>query len=163
MDLLLPPEVASSLVKALIEAGSTETGGILMGEHVGPDIFRVKEITAQKKGGAFAAFVRFVEEITGPLMAFFQRTNCNYTRYNYLGEWHSHHSFVLVPSSCDHTTMLEMLADSQMGARFIVLMLVRLDGNNRLEHASFVYRRGVPPFVGRVVIERVHHGKSEMA
>ena len=65
-----------------------------MGEHVGVDTFRVKDLTIQRKGGTFATFIRFIEEIIGPLRDFFSSTRHDYTRFNYLGEWHSHHSLL---------------------------------------------------------------------
>ena len=76
-----------------------------MGEHVGPDVFRVQDITIEVSGGTFAAFMRLVADVLGPLRAFFDRTQHNYTKFNYLGEWHSHHSFALSPSGRDHRTM----------------------------------------------------------
>src|SRR2546426_158241 len=105
MQLLVPPEITSRLVNALTEAGKREIGGILMGEHIGAETFRVKELTIQRKKGTFATFVRIVAEILAPLRAFFDATKHDYTRFNYLGEWHSHHSFLLEPSGQDHITM----------------------------------------------------------
>ena len=153
MNLLLPPEVVSQLVAALAQAGVREIGGVLMGEHVGIDIFRVKDLTIQRKGGTFAAFIRFVEGIVGPLRAFFRATNYRYTRFNYLGEWHSHHSFALTPSGRDHTTMLEIVMDPQLGARFVVLLLVKLNESNQLEHSVTIYQPGARPILGRVMRE----------
>lgn len=124
-----------------------------MGEHVGVDTFRVKELTIQRKGGTFAAFVRIVEEIVGPLRAFFRTTNHDYTRFNYLGEWHSHHSFKLSPSRRDHATMLAMVLDPQLGAHFVVLLLVKLNERNRLDGSVAVYQPNKAPFFGRVVPE----------
>jgi hypothetical protein len=153
MNLLLPPNIVSQLVDALDQAGTREIGGILMGEHVGPDTFRVKEITIQRIGGTFAAFIRLVEGILGPLRAFFEITNHDYSRFNYLGEWHSHHSFALIPSSRDHATMLEMIMDPQLGARFVVLLLARLNEYNQLEHSVTIYQPSTRPILGRVTIE----------
>ena len=124
-----------------------------MGEHTGPDTFRVKELTIQRKGGTFAAFVRFVEEIIAPLRMFFHATKHDYSRFNYIGEWHSHHSFALTPSSRDHSTMLDIVMDSHLGAHFVVLMLVKLSSATSLDCNVIVYRPNVKPFVGRVVQE----------
>jgi len=124
-----------------------------MGEHVGLDTFRVKEITIQRKGGTFAAFVRIVSEILTPLRAFFDSTKHDYARFNYMGEWHSHHSFALSPSGTDHDTMLEMVDDPQLGARFVLLLLVKLNGNSQLEGSVTVYQPLKTPASGVVVIE----------
>ncbi|OGP54660.1 MAG: hypothetical protein A2162_04060 [Deltaproteobacteria bacterium RBG_13_52_11b] len=154
MQLLVPPEIATRLADALAQAGRREIGGILMGEHVGPDCFRVKDLTIQRKGGTFAAFIRLVAEILAPIRAFFDTSKHEYTRFNYLGEWHSHHSFALSPSGRDDMTMHEIVTDAQLGARFIVLLLVKLDDRGQLESSVVVYQPGIRPFLGSVVHER---------
>lgn len=123
-----------------------------MGEHLGPDTFRVTDITIQRHGGTFAAFVRIVSEIMAPLRAFFDSTKHDYARFNYMGEWHSHHSFALTPSGPDHKTMLEMIEDPQLGARFLVLLLVKLDLDGQFQGALTVYRPLMPPYCGSVKI-----------
>jgi len=153
MQLLIPPDISQQLVDALRQAGQREIGGILMGEHAGPDTFRVKEITIQRKGGTFAAFVRMVEEIFAPLLAFFDDTKHDYTRFNYLGEWHSHHSFVLTPSRQDQMTMFKIVMDSQLGAHFVVLLLVRLGDHGHLEGGVTVYQPNRILFEGKFIQE----------
>lgn len=153
MQLLIPPDITALLVNALSSAGQREIGGILMGEHVGPNTFRVKELTIQRKGGTFAAFVRIVSDILAPLRAFFESTRHEYTKFNYLGEWHSHHSFALRPSGRDHATMYDMVMDPELGARFLVLLLVRLNDGNGLEGSVTVYQPNEKPIIGQVVQE----------
>jgi hypothetical protein len=154
MKLILSPEIVRQLVDALGQAGRREIGGILMGEHVGPDTFRLKELTVQRKRGTFAAFVRVVAEILGPLRAFFEKNKHEYTRFNYLGEWHSHHSFKLEPSGKDHVTMCNMAMDTQLGARFVLLLLVKLGNHGLLEASVTVYQPNKRPFAGSIVHER---------
>jgi len=153
MQLLIPPEISQQLVAALRQAGKREIGGILMGEHMEPDTFRVKEITIQRKGGTFAAFIRLVEEIIAPLRAFFDITKHDYKRFNYLGEWHSHHSFALAPSGRDHMTMCEIVMDSLLGARFVVLLLVRLGDHGQLKGCVTVYQPNRTSFEGSIIQE----------
>lgn len=153
MLLLLPPEITARLVDALAQAGQREIGGILMGEHVGPDIFRVKDLTIQRKGGAFGAFVRIVAEILAPLRAFFDATKHDYTRFNYLGEWHSHHSFALAPSGKDHGTMHDIVKDPNLGARFVVLLLVQQNDHGQLDARVTVYLPSGTPYAGTVVLQ----------
>jgi hypothetical protein len=153
MKLILPPEVAKQLIDAMVQVGRREVGGILMGEYLGRETFCVTELTIQHKGGTFARFIRMVEEILAPLRAFFDATKHDYTRFNYLGEWHSHHSFALTPSKRDHRTMYDMVMDPQLGARFIVLLLVRLDNLGQLEANATVYQPNKAPFVCTIIRE----------
>lgn len=153
MEILLPAELSAALVRALAEAGRREIGGVLMGEHVGVNTFRVKEFTLQRRGGMFATFVRLVQDIVRPLQAFFRSTNHNYTKFNYLGEWHSHHSFSLEPSERDHSTMREIVDDPQFGAHFVVLLLVKLAREERLECSATIYQPAADPFTGKVLQE----------
>lgn len=153
MKLLVPEAIVEELKDALRRAGAREVGGVLMGEHVAPNTFRVKRITVQMKGGTFAAFVRLVEEIVGPLREFFHATNHDYSRFNYLGEWHSHHSFALIPSDRDCQTMREILEDPAMGARFVVLMLARLNADETLAHEIAVFLPHQPITSGTIAHE----------
>jgi [CysO sulfur-carrier protein]-S-L-cysteine hydrolase len=153
MQLLIPPTISQQLVDTLRQTGQREIGGILMGEHVAPDSFRVKEITIQRKGGTFAAFIRMVEEILAPLLAFFDTTKHDYTRFNYLGEWHSHHSFALAPSGRDHSTMYDIVLDQQLGAGFVVLLLVKLSDHGQLEGSVTVYQPNKTLFTGSIIQE----------
>src|SRR5690606_29903325 len=83
LTLILPPEQNDLLLVALRRAGRREVGGILMGEHAGPNLFIVREMTVHRRG-AFASFVRRIEDAIGRLRAFFQKTGHDYTRFNYL-------------------------------------------------------------------------------
>jgi hypothetical protein len=152
MQLIVPPEISSHLLEGLAQAGQREIGGILMGEHVGPDTFRVKELTIQRKKGTFAAFTRIVKEILVPLRAFFDSTNHDYARFNYLGEWHSHHSFSLSPSGKDHLTMCDIVTDPRLGARFVVLLLVRLGEHGQLAGRVTVYQPDRTCFEGSIIL-----------
>jgi hypothetical protein len=138
----------------LEQAGRREIGGILMGEHVDPDTFRVMDLTVQREGGTFAAFLRLIDEILAPLREFFEKTRHEYTRFNYMGEWHSHHSFALSPSVPDHEAMYDIATDPQVGAHFVVLLLVKLGDRGQLESSLTVYQTDRTPFRGAVVLER---------
>ncbi len=153
MHLHLPPEVVDRLVMALTRASRWEIGGILMGEHVAENVFRVKDLTVQYRGGTFASFRRAVQEAIGPLRRFFAGTNYDYRRFNYLGEWHSHPSFRPEPSPVDHSAMRMIIEDRIVGANFVVLMIVRLDEEGRLAGTVTVYLPGGATFGGQLIQE----------
>lgn len=104
-----------------------------MGEHVGPDAFRVLDATVDHGGGSFARFVRTVRHHGRGLLSFFRKTGEQYQRFNYIGEWHSHPSFDLNPSGRDLEAMGKIVNDSRVGANFAVLLIVRLSTEEILE------------------------------
>lgn len=155
MQILLPDEAANKLTEALKKARNKEIGGILMGEHVSEGVFRVKDLTIQSHGGTSASFTRFLEENLSPLQNFFRETGYDFTRFNYLGEWHSHPTFALEPSGTDCNTIWEIVEDSIVGANFVVLMIVRLDDAAQLEGTVNVFLPGHQMFKGTLIQEEI--------
>lgn len=153
MHLYLPPEIADRLSSALVRAAHREIGGIVMGEHIAEDEFRVRDLTVQQRGGTFATFRRALSEALVPLRRFFADTGHDYRRFNYLGEWHSHPSFVPEPSATDHRTMRGIVNDAAVGANFVILLIVRLDGEGRLVGTVTVYLPGGQEFPGELIQE----------
>ena len=135
------------------EAGRREVGGIIMAEHVAENSFRVQSLTLQRRGGSFASFLRAVESFLGPLRNFFRQTDYNYAKFNYIGEWHSHPSFVPAPSNTDHQTMLSIISDPQVGAFFVVLLIVKLSEKGEFVGTVTVYQPDVPAFRGELILE----------
>lgn len=125
MKIYLPNQIERRLIDALEKAGSKEVGGVLMGEHLGEAEFRIVDLTIQKRRGTVAFFVRLVADAVASLQRFFKQTGYNYRKFNYLGEWHSHPSFLPTPSRKDVQSMLEIVADPDIGANFVILLIVR--------------------------------------
>src|ERR1700729_1486608 len=111
MQLLLPSPILKRLGRELRHAGRKETGGLLMGEHLHDDVFRVVDMTVQHSPGSEVCFVRDPGDHRLQLQEFFARTSENYSRFNYLGEWHSHPNFETRPSSTDMATMRSLVED----------------------------------------------------
>src|SRR5271155_4440093 len=104
LTLLLPADLSDRIKAGLRKAREREVGGILMAEHLGIDTFSVTDITIHRRG-TFASFVRRIEEALGFLRAFYHRTKHDYTKFNYIGEWHSHPCFAPEPSPTDDASM----------------------------------------------------------
>ena len=138
LTLILPPEQQKLLSAALRKAGRREVGGIMMGEHVGPNLFVVREMTVHRRG-AFASFVRRIEDAIGRLRSFFQETGYDYSRFNYIGEWHSHPSFAPFPSKTDDLSMLQIVQDESVGAHFVVLLIAKLGSEGELISTVHTY------------------------
>lgn len=138
LNLLLPTEITARLEESLLRSGNLECGGILLGEHIGENAFAVREITVQGTG-TISRFIRKVEEAVNALGKFFRRHGNDYSRFNYLGEWHSHPLFEPRPSSVDHNSMREIATNPEVGANFVVLLIVKLDRRGFLIGSAHVY------------------------
>jgi len=123
----LAPDQTAKLATALARAGSREIGGQLFGEQLAPSDFRVTYLSIQARPGTIARFVVDLLQAAQDAVRFFERTEHRYTRYNYVGEWHSHPSFAVQPSGTDVATMRALVRDPQFLGSFAVLMIVRLE------------------------------------
>ncbi len=153
LELILPQAIQAKLVKALKKGGTQEIGGVLMGEHLEGCRFRIAEITVQFSGGSIARFVRAINGFITPLRTFFIRTNHDYQKFNYLGEWHSHPMFALRPSFTDSETMQSLVEDPTVGANFAVLMLVKLGASHEIQASATVFVPHAPEFKAALDIE----------
>lgn len=138
ITLTLRREVAERMRAALHAARRREIGGVLMAEHTGPNQFEVLDLTIHGQG-TIAYFFRKVEEAVTRLKSFFLRVNHDYVRFNYLGEWHSHPSFDLEPSDKDDRSIREIVEDRDVGANFVVLLIVKLANNGELLTRAYTY------------------------
>jgi hypothetical protein len=137
LRITVPHDIQSSLRSALLKAGNRECGGVLLAEHIGVNHFAVRELTVQKPGG-IASFVRSLTNAVRAIQAYCHTTGNNFTRFNYLGEWHSHPLFSVKPSSTDHATMQALATDVMVGANFAVLLIFRLNADV-LEGSAHTY------------------------
>lgn len=128
MKVILPSSEVRKLRIALARAGRSERGGQLFGEQLAPSRFRVTDLTVQRRQGSFATFIVDLVEAGRAAMAFFRRTGHDYSRHNYIGEWHSHPSFAVEPSAKDSETMRDLVAAETFVGTFAVLLIARLDG-----------------------------------
>ncbi|MBU4304407.1 MAG: hypothetical protein KJ893_02090 [Candidatus Omnitrophica bacterium] len=67
MNVIVPGEISNRIKAELEKAGSREIGGILLGEHMNENEFKISEITIQKTGGGLAFFERIVHYVIEPL------------------------------------------------------------------------------------------------
>lgn len=153
MLLRLPPDQVSNLITALQRAGSSEIGGQIFGEQLSDSDFRATTITIQKRRGTIARFFVDLVQAARDAISFYDRTQHHYTRFNYIGEWHSHPLFEVRPSTTDITTMRELVSDPDFRGNFAVLMIVRLD-QGELTHGGWVFdAKGRDRFVA-IEVER---------
>ncbi|WP_022951182.1 Mov34/MPN/PAD-1 family protein [Leucothrix mucor] len=117
----------------LLNAKEREIGGVLFGEHVNEDQFRIIEFTQQKRYGDAISFQRHAGEARESLKRLSTNYGNDYTRFNYLGEWHSHPNASAAPSKIDRETMKNLVSDPTTGANFLVLIILRINENCDIE------------------------------
>lgn len=140
----LPNDQRARLRKCLRGAGRREIGGILMGEQVAPDHFRIVDFSVDDTTGTAAHFVRSPDHHAEALEIFFRKTRSNFKRFNYLGEWHSHPSFPVRPSHEDIISM-QSLVNGERDIDFSALLIVRLRYFLLVEAAAYMFvRRSAP-------------------
>lgn len=153
INLILPNHIEQKLKIELQDAGEREIGGILMGEHVEKGTFRICDFTIQRDGGTWITFVRRIQKsLKQALTQFFEKNKHNYTKFNYLGEWHSHPSFELIPSIQDRQGMSDIVNNPEVGANFVVLLLVKLN-NEKIDYNVTLYIAGSSMIKGNLIRE----------
>jgi len=154
IQIIIPNRIARQITRALIAAGPFKTGGIMLGEHTGHDCFRISEITVQEEYGSENSFTRRVEEIRDKSYAVFRRNGMNCSRFNYLGEWHSHPASNLEPGLRDELTMMEIVGDRLVGANFAVLMIVKMS-DRHLAAAARAYTAAGKRYEASLLLEQL--------
>ncbi|MBI6949762.1 Mov34/MPN/PAD-1 family protein [Pseudomonas koreensis] len=140
----LTKAIRTRMRNALRRAKSREIGGILMGEELASGHFLVVDFSLDEISGLHAHFVREPKHHLLALQSFFDQTDHDYSRFNYLGEWHSHPSFATRPSLTDLQSM-QRLVDGERGIEFAVLLIVKLGFFGRVVGTAGLHRRGHVP------------------
>jgi [CysO sulfur-carrier protein]-S-L-cysteine hydrolase len=135
--LRIPASQLGRLRRALERAGTREIGGQLYGEQLAPSDFRTTELAIQKRPGTFARFLVDLIQAARDAAMFFERTQHRYARFNYIGEWHSHPSFDVYPSSVDVQAM-EGLVREDFRGNFAVLLIAKLE-HDEVRMAAWVF------------------------
>ena len=138
MRVTLATDQKRKLVGALRRAGAREIGGQLYGEQLAPSDFVVTDVAIQRRRGSVTRFFVDLVQTARDAVRFFDRTRHRYSRFNYIGEWHSHPQFAVHPSATDIDTMRALVGDLEFEGSFAVLMIVRLS-NNALCAAAWVF------------------------
>ncbi len=159
MNLLVPRDVRVRLNNTVRAAGRLEIGGVLMAEQLAPGRFSLVDFTVDAEKGGAAHFVRSVDHHREALAAFFDQTGANFTRFNYLGEWHSHPNHPPVPSTEDLRSM-QALVDGERDIPFALLLIVRASWRRLLLSAT-LFQQGAAP--APVVVEMDSLEEQEIA
>lgn len=155
LKLRLPPTVIKKLKTELRAARSREIGGVIVGEFIGNDTFRVEDISVQRDGGTAVHFLRDPVQANTFIKEFTAKHANDYERYNYLGEWHSHPSFLPVPSGEDVETTQGLVESPEVGVNFLVLLICKRTFWRGLQMSVTLFRKGVRPEPAQVELEVV--------
>ena len=150
MRIELAADIAPRLRKALRTAGSREIGGVLLAEQLALGHFRVIDFTLDLHSGSPANFRRDPAVHQKVLDTFFENTERDFSRFNYLGEWHSHPSFPVLPSLEDICTMTDLVEDSRSAITFAILLIVRLRFFLWMDYSMTIFARGHAPYETRI-------------
>jgi len=121
----MPKKVLRKMRHHMLHARRREIGGMLMGEDIGGEQFRVVDFSVDTMSGTSTSFVRNADQHDEELAEFFRKTGADYRRFNYLGEWHTHPCFSVNPSKQDMHAM-QNLVDDVGDVNFAVLLIARL-------------------------------------
>jgi len=139
MLLRIPKPVVERLGADLARAAHREIGGILFGEQLAEGDFRIVAVSSQTGGGTRASFRRNGSKAQKQTRFLHQKFGDDPRRFNYLGEWHSHPNAPAVPSLRDEQTMWQLLDGQGNAVNFLVLIIVRLAGQQKMEIGAQVY------------------------
>lgn len=145
IQVLIDDACLRRLKRELKLAGSREMGGVLAAENLGNGQFRILAMSFQRSGGSFASFVRDPLFHRRFMRRFMARTGNQPERFNYFGEWHSHPSFVPLPSGTDIAQMQQLIRARDQAAKFLVLLIAKLNSSGVVEASAHAFRRTHPP------------------
>jgi [CysO sulfur-carrier protein]-S-L-cysteine hydrolase len=145
MKVELARDIESRLRGALRKAGRREVGGLLFAEQLAPGRFRITDFSTDPNTASHDTFRRDPRMHDTMLEEFFRRTDREFARFNYLGEWHSHPSFEVHPSAQDIVTMTDIVETKGSAIAFAVLLIVRLRWCLWLDHSLTLFARGQSP------------------
>ena len=153
MQIVLPNSVLKKLRLHMLKAGKREIGGMLMGEDLGEQVFRIIDFSVDVKRGTTSSFIRDSDEHDLALQKFYEKTGSDYMRFNYLGEWHTHPSFSVAPSIYDINAMQGIVNDSE-NVDFAFLFISKLSWFWQFKCSAYLFIKNHQPIQVEVMIEK---------
>ncbi len=137
MEIIIPKEITLRLIKQISKYSPLETKGALFAEDLGNDTFKIDEVYLEPKPGT----TTFVKLYINHEYVTFQKNyhklrNNNFSKYNYIGDWHSHPLFECYPSSYDVSEVEKDM--KQSNAIFLVQLILKVF-NGKLVGNAFYY------------------------
>jgi len=139
LEIIIPKEITLRLIKQISKYSPLETKGALFAEDLGNDTFKIDEVYLEPKPGT-TTFVKLYinhEYVTFQKNYHKLRKN-NFSKYNYIGDWHSHPLFECFPSSYDVSEVEKDM--KQSNAIFLVQLILKVL-KGKLVGNAFYYTR----------------------
>lgn len=150
MRIEVAPDIDGRIRRELRKAGRGEIGGMLFAEQMAPGRFKIVDFSVDHYSGSHTNFRRDPQVHGKTMQKFFERTGGDLSRFNYVGEWHSHPSFPVDPSSEDMETMTDLVQNSTAGISFALLLIVRLRFFVWLDYSMTSFAKGYAPSRARL-------------
>ena len=144
IDVILSARCVRKLKRELKIAGRNEIGGVMAAGQIADGQFVVRDLSVQRNGTP-TSFVRDPLQHRKFMRRFRLLTGNNPERFNYLGEWHSHPSFLALPSPPDLRNMHDEMHDPDQASSFLALLIVRLGKSGKLVGSTHAFRRAFAP------------------
>ncbi|AWZ01971.1 hypothetical protein RHODOSMS8_02447 [Rhodobiaceae bacterium] len=154
MKLRIEEKTVRDWRRSLLNAMTREIGGVLYGEHVGEADFRVVAFSTQTVGGDQTSFRRDALIAKRELSEMANVFGNEHSRFNYLGEWHSHPNAEALPSPKDIATMHNLLTDPTTNVNFLILIIVRLSRHNTVEVSAHTFLASGHTLQCEIMIEK---------
>lgn len=151
MKIIVKKEVADKIKKAVKKAGKKEIKGACFAEKIDDNIFEIEDVYISKIGSF--SFSNLVVSFKYRMFEnkYFKKHSNDYEKHNYIGDWHSHPSFELVPSSYDKKEVIDELSKSN--AHFLIQIIVKISNEN-LQMKCYHYNLNTIATPCEIIIEK---------
>ena len=141
MEIIIPKKISLKLKKQISKYSPLETKGALFAEDLGNDTFRIDEVYLEPKPGTTTFVKLFInQEYVSFQKNYHKLRKNNFSKFNFIGDWHSHPLFECFPSSYDIREVEEDIKKSN--AIFLVQLILKVIKGKLIGNA-FYYTRGL--------------------
>jgi len=151
LEIIIPAKITSLIKKHIDKYSPLETKGALFAEHLGDNIFKIDSVYLEPKPGTTTYVKLVVNRVYQAFQnSFHKKHQYHFSKFNYIGDWHSHPLFECIPSSFDVEEVQKDLKNSN--ANFLVQLILKVNQDKLIGNA-FYYSNQVSAKKIHLVIE----------
>lgn len=125
MKIIVPKEISNKLIEVIVQHNPYEIKGSFYAEQIKENFFIIDDVyVSEISGNRFfsnlivnARYKKFERD-------YYSKKNFIYTKYNYIGDWHSHPSYECIPSDYDRKEIRKEFRNSN--ANFLVQFIFKV-------------------------------------